>query len=133
MWPPWWSSASNRAGRKEWWTASPRPANRFPGFAIEGNGDIATIAAASRQAKDYVHWASEKQREEAAISELWVSVKCGESDTTSGLASNPTVGNVIDKLEALGATTCFGETSELTGAEKVCATGPPHRRPPPNS
>lgn len=92
------------------------------GFAIEGHGDIATIAAASRQAKDYVHWASEKTREEAPINELWVSVKCGESDTTSGLASNPTVGNFIDKLDALGATTCFGETSELTGAEKVCAT-----------
>jgi (2R)-sulfolactate sulfo-lyase subunit beta len=92
------------------------------GFSIEGNGDIATIAAASRQAKDFVHWASEKRREEAAINELWVSVKCGESDTTSGLASNPTVGNVIDKLDALGATTCFGETSELTGAEQVCAT-----------
>jgi (2R)-sulfolactate sulfo-lyase subunit beta len=47
-------------------------------------------------------------------------VKCGESDTTSGLASNPTVGNAIDKLDPLGATTCFGETSELTGAEEEC-------------
>ncbi|MCK5275574.1 MAG: UxaA family hydrolase, partial [Alphaproteobacteria bacterium] len=55
-------------------------------------------------------------------SELWVSVKCGESDTTSGLASNPTVGNVIDKIDPLGAYTCFGETSELTGAEMMCKT-----------
>ncbi len=92
------------------------------GFAIEQNGDIATIAAASRQAKEYVQWASELTREECDISELWVSVKCGESDTTSGLASNPTVGNFIDKMDAWGATTCFGETSELTGAEQVCAT-----------
>ncbi|PKU25178.1 UxaA family hydrolase [Telmatospirillum siberiense] len=92
------------------------------GFSIEGHGDIATIAAASYRAKEYVHWASEKIREEAPISDLWVSVKCGESDTTSGLASNPTVGNFVDKLDALGATTCFGETSELTGAEQVCAT-----------
>lgn len=92
------------------------------GFAIEGNGDIATIAAASRAAKDFVHWASEKRREQADISELWVSVKCGESDTTSGLASNPTVGDFIDKVDAWGATTCFGETSELTGAEKVAAS-----------
>ncbi|MBC7953790.1 MAG: UxaA family hydrolase [Rhodospirillaceae bacterium] len=91
------------------------------GFSIEGNGDIATIAAASRAAKDFVHWASETRREETHIRELWVSVKCGESDTTSGLASNPTVGNFIDKADAWGATTCFGETSELTGAEKVCA------------
>jgi len=92
------------------------------GFAIEGNGDISTIAAASRAAKDFVHWASELVRSEADIRDLWVSVKCGESDTTSGLASNPTVGDFIDKVDALGATTCFGETSELTGAEAVCAT-----------
>lgn len=92
------------------------------GFAIEGNGDIATIANASRAAKDFVHWASEKRREQTDIAELWVSVKCGESDTTSGLASNPTVGNFIDKVDALGATTCFGETSELTGAEQVAAS-----------
>ena len=56
------------------------------------------------------------------LSDLWISVKCGESDTTSGLAANPTVGNLMDKLEPLGVHLCFGETSELTGAEKVCAT-----------
>jgi (2R)-sulfolactate sulfo-lyase subunit beta len=92
------------------------------GFSIEGNGDISTIASASRAAKDFVHWASERRREQTDIAELWVSVKCGESDTTSGLASNPTVGNFVDKLDALGAYSCFGETSELTGAEQVCAT-----------
>ncbi|MDH3236150.1 MAG: UxaA family hydrolase [Alphaproteobacteria bacterium] len=91
------------------------------GFAIERNGDHRTIEMASRKAKELVQWASEKQREEADISELWVSVKCGESDTTSGLASNPTVGNVIDKIDPLGAYTCFGETSEITGAEMICA------------
>ena len=92
------------------------------GFSIEGNGDISTIAAASRKAREFVQWASEKQRELCTIQELFVSTKCGESDTTSGLASCPTVGNLIDKLDPLGATTCFGETSELTGAEMVCAS-----------
>jgi len=91
------------------------------GFSIEGNGDISTIASASRKAREFVQWASEKQRELCTIQELFVSTKCGESDTTSGLASCPTVGNLIDKLDPLGATTCFGETSELTGAEVVCA------------
>jgi (2R)-sulfolactate sulfo-lyase subunit beta len=92
------------------------------GFAIEGNGDITTIANASRKAREFVQWASEKQRETCFIEELFVSTKCGESDTTSGLGSCPTVGNLIDKLDPLGATTCFGETSELTGAEVVCAS-----------
>ncbi len=92
------------------------------GFSIEGNGDISTIAAASRKAREFVQWASEKQRELCHVKELFVSTKCGESDTTSGLASCPTVGNLIDKIDPLGATTCFGETSELTGAEAVCAS-----------
>jgi len=92
------------------------------GFAIEENGDISTIAAASRKAREFMQWASERRRERCAIEELFVSVKCGESDTTSGLGSCPTVGNLIDKLDPLGVTTCFGETSELTGAETVCAS-----------
>jgi (2R)-sulfolactate sulfo-lyase subunit beta len=91
------------------------------GFAIEGKGDLQTIADASRTAAKFLRDASEKQREKCELEELWVSTKCGESDTTSGLASCPTVGNLIDKLDPLGATTCFGETTELTGAEMVCA------------
>lgn len=92
------------------------------GFSIEGNGDITTIANASRKAREFAQWASEKQREVCSIQDLFVSTKCGESDTTSGLGSCPTVGNLIDKLDPLHATTCFGETSELTGAEVVCAS-----------
>ncbi|GAB4191644.1 MAG: UxaA family hydrolase [Thalassobaculales bacterium] len=92
------------------------------GFAIERNGEIKCVADASRKAQAFVQWATEQKRGEFDISELWISCKCGESDTTSGLASNPTVGNLIDKLDPLGVTTCFGETSELTGAEAVCAT-----------
>ncbi len=52
------------------------------GFAIEQHGDIDTIAAASRTAKDFLQTASELSREKCPISDLWVSHKCGESDTT---------------------------------------------------
>jgi (2R)-sulfolactate sulfo-lyase subunit beta len=90
------------------------------GFSIERFGEFKTVEMASWKAKEYVHWASELRREECDLKEIWVSVKCGESDTTSGLASNPTVGNAIEKLVAMGATTSFGETSEITGAEMVC-------------
>jgi (2R)-sulfolactate sulfo-lyase subunit beta len=90
------------------------------GFSIERDGDINTVAKASRQAMEYVQWTSELQRSECSLDELYVSTKCGESDTTSGLASNPTVGNVFDKLNEMGATTCFGETSEIMGAELIC-------------
>lgn len=90
------------------------------GFSIERYGDLKTIERASRKAKEYIHWASELQRTECSFDELYVSTKCGESDTTSGLASNPTVGNVFDKLNDMEAVTCFGETSEIMGAEHVC-------------
>jgi (2R)-sulfolactate sulfo-lyase subunit beta len=91
------------------------------GFAIERRGDLQTIADASRRAQQFLQASSEKRRERCSIEDLFISTKCGESDTTSGLASCPTVGNLIDKLDPLKATTCFGETSELTGAEKACA------------
>src|ERR1700716_1844204 len=90
-------------------------------FGIELHGDHDTIMRASKVAKEYVQWASELQRVECPISDLWVSTKCGESDTTSGCGSNPTVGNAFDKLEPLGVTMVFGETTEITGGEKIVA------------
>ncbi len=89
------------------------------GFSIEGKGDIRTASEASYKAKEFVQWASELPRTECKLSELYISVKCGESDTTTGLSSCPTVGNVIDKHCAAGGMASFGETSELTGAEHI--------------
>jgi len=91
------------------------------GFAIEKHGDLATICAASRAAKEFVQAAGEIQRQECKVDELWVSCKCGESDTTSGLATNPTVGDAFDKLNDAGCTLLFGETTELTGGENLVA------------
>ncbi|MDM8556226.1 UxaA family hydrolase [Desulfococcaceae bacterium HSG7] len=90
------------------------------GFSIERHGEFKTVEMASWKAKEYMHWASERTREECDLNEIWVSTKCGESDTTSGLASNPTVGNAFEKLVEMGATCSFGETSEVTGAEMIC-------------
>jgi (2R)-sulfolactate sulfo-lyase subunit beta len=89
------------------------------GFAIERHGDLRTIEVASRKAKEYVHWASEQTRSECTLKDLTLSTKCGESDTTSGLASNPAIGNVVDKIVPMGTTFMFGETSEITGAEDI--------------
>ena len=91
------------------------------GYGIEGHGDHDTILRASKSAREFVQWASEKQREVCPISELWVSTKCGESDTTSGCGANPTVGNAFDKLYETGNTLVFGETSEITGGEQIVA------------
>ncbi len=90
-------------------------------FGIEGHGDAETIRRASKTAKDYVQWASELPREERPLKDLWVSTKCGESDTTSGIGANPCVGNAFDKLYEHGVTLVFGETTELTGGEQLVA------------
>jgi len=91
------------------------------GFGIELHGDHDTIMRASKAAREYVQHASELARVECKLSDLWVSCKCGESDTTSGCGSNPTVGNAFDKLYAAGCTLVFGETTELTGGEQIVA------------
>jgi (2R)-sulfolactate sulfo-lyase subunit beta len=91
------------------------------GFAIEHNGDHATIMHASKKAKEFVHYATALHRTEAPLKDLWVSTKCGESDTTSGCGANPAVGNAFDKLYPHGTTLVFGETTELTGGEHLVA------------
>lgn len=90
-------------------------------FSIERYGDLKTIYKAANKAKEFVQDATEIQREPIEIRELIVSAKCGESDTTLGLASNPTIGRVLERMLAEGATAIFGETSEVTGAEDLLA------------
>ncbi len=89
------------------------------GFSIERAGDLKTIEAASRKAKEFVQYATELPREPFTVKQLTMSTKCGESDTTSGLAANPTVGRVFERLADAGATLIFGETTEVTGGEDI--------------
>ncbi len=91
------------------------------GFSIEGKGDFETVRQASWKAKELVQDASERRREPVDLGELVVSIKCGESDTTTGLGSCPTVGVAVDDLVDAGANVYFGETPELTGGEHLVA------------
>ncbi len=59
------------------------------------------------------------EREEFDDSFLVVGTKCGASDATSGLASNPAVGTTFDLVIDNGGTCVFGETTEFLGAEHV--------------
>jgi (2R)-sulfolactate sulfo-lyase subunit beta len=90
-------------------------------FSIEGSGDLETVRRASWKAREFVQWASELRRETVELKDLTVSIKCGESDTTTGLGSCPTVGTAVDLLVDEGASVFFGETSELTGGEHLIA------------
>lgn len=90
-------------------------------FHIEGTGDLKTIQKAARATMTLLQNASELQREEIPMTDLVISSKCGESDTTSGLGSNPTLGKVAERVTDSGGTYMFGETSELTGGEDIVA------------
>ncbi len=91
------------------------------GFSIERHGDLETIHKVARKAQHLFQEASEQRREEIELGEIWLSIKCGESDTTTGLASCPTTAQVVDPVVEAGGTVFFGETSELTGGEHLVA------------
>ncbi len=86
---------------------------------IVHQGDHKAIERGARIAQKMVSTVSEYMREPFPLSDLVVSIKCGASDTTSGIASNPAVGWAVDRIIDEGGTVIFGETSELAGAEHI--------------
>lgn len=87
----------------------------------EEGGTLKTIAKAQSLAKKMIGEAALVKREEFPLSELILGTNCGGSDTTSGIAANPTIGEVSDKLVAMGGTSVLCETTEFIGAEHILA------------
>ena len=87
----------------------------------EEGGTITTIEKATKAATLMVQEASLQQRELCDLSSLLMGIECGGSDASSGIASNPVVGEVSDKLVDLGASTMMSETIEFIGGEHVLA------------
>lgn len=75
------------------------------------------IRVAAELARD----ASRLRREDAPLSSLFLAVECGHSDATSGLASNPVAGRIVDRVIDAGGRAVFGETIEWLGAEHLLA------------
>lgn len=90
-------------------------------IAIEGRGDLKVIEEASRYAKQFLHDASENVREPVDRSDILLTTKDGESDTTTGLGSCRVTAYLVDRWVDDGGTMIFGETSELTGGEHLIA------------
>ena len=88
----------------------------------EEGGTLKTIEKATRAARDMAAEAGLQQKELFDISELFMGIECGGSDATSGLASNPAVGELSDRLVDLGATTMMSESIEWIGGEHVVAS-----------
>lgn len=74
-----------------------------------------------RVARQIVRDASRARRELVDDSNLSIAVKCGRSDTTSGVAGNPVMGYLFDRVVDAGGTALFGETTEIIGAEHILA------------
>jgi len=84
-------------------------------------GASAALTEGSRLARRMVTDASRMHPEEVDDSNLMIGVKCGASDTTSGLAANPSIGAACDILIEKGGSCIFGETPEMMGAEHILA------------
>lgn len=87
----------------------------------EEGGTLKTIEKATRAARIMAAEAGMQQKEPCDISELLLGIECGGSDATSGIASNPAVGNLSDRLVDLGASTIMSESIEWIGGEHVLA------------
>lgn len=85
----------------------------------ELGGTSRSIQVGMDEAQKLIREISGLQREEVDISRFVMGIKCGASDTTSGIASNPVIGYVADKVVDLGGTVIFGETTEFIGAEHI--------------
>ncbi|MCL4534668.1 MAG: UxaA family hydrolase [Bacteroidetes bacterium] len=87
-------------------------------IAKEG-GTLDALKMGIKIARAMVVGASRQRRVPCDDGLLALGVKCGISDPTSGIAGNPVVGYVYDKLVAAGGTAMFGETTEIIGAEHI--------------
>jgi altronate dehydratase large subunit len=91
--------------------------------SIQGEGGTPRATVKGRElAAGFADRLHEDEREWCDIESLVLSLKCGGSDYTSGLAANPALGRVADRLHQLGAATVLGEIAEIMGAEHLLAS-----------
>ena len=91
---------------------------------IDASKEASTLRALEKGiqlAREMVLEASQLRRQPFGLDHLAVGVKCGHSDTTSGIAGNPVIGNLFDRIVGAGGTAFFGENTEIIGAEHVLA------------
>jgi altronate dehydratase large subunit len=94
------------------------------GIQPEG-GTIRTIEKGSRIARELAQGLENESRQPCDVTDLILSLKCGGSDYSSGLGSNPVLGRVTDRLVTLGGSAVMGEVAEIMGAEHLLAARAP--------
>ncbi len=112
-------TVNHRMLREKIQSLTSKPVVSF-GIQEEG-GTLKTIEKAVRAARELASEAGMVQKEECDLSEIIMGIECGGSDATSGIASNPAVGNLSDRMVDLGSTTMMSESIEWIGGEHVLA------------
>jgi len=87
----------------------------------EEGGTSSTIEKGVKIVKEFARNELSKAPTECDISELTVAVKCGGTDATSGLAANPAVGVMSDRVVENGGSVILSELNELLGTEDMLA------------
>ena len=85
-------------------------------------GTIRLIEKAVRMAQQMAAEASMQQKVPVSIKDIILATECGGSDPTSGLAANPVMGSLSDRLVSEGSTVILSETPEFIGAEMILAS-----------
>ncbi len=96
-----------------------KPVEKIGIYDLKGSTNA--IEEGVKIAKKLVDYANESERTPASIEDLTIGIKCGASDTTSGLAANPAVGVATDIMIDAGSSVVFGEVTEFIGAEHILA------------
>ncbi len=99
-----------------------RSGKRVETLVIQELGGAAqSVARGQLLAQELVAAASSEVRVPCSAEDIVLGLKCGSSDTTSGLFTNPAVGVASDLLVAAGGTSVLGEVTEFIGAEHILA------------
>jgi|ECHhosMinimDraft_1075155.scaffolds.fasta_scaffold08634_2 Altronate dehydratase len=98
-----------------------RTKKRIESVTVLELGTIDAVRVGTKLALELSSESSEVTREPMDFADLTVGVKCGSSDATSGIASNPAVGVAVDKIVNHGGKAIFSETTEVLGAEHILA------------
>lgn len=99
--------------------ATGKPVAKF--VIQEEGGPTKTVEKAVAVGKKFAAILAQQQRVPCPLSALMVGTKCGGTDATSGLASNPAIGNMVDRLVDAGGSAILSELNELLGTEKFLA------------
>ncbi|MBW2057162.1 MAG: UxaA family hydrolase [Deltaproteobacteria bacterium] len=88
---------------------------------LDDEGLLAALPKGAKILERMLQEASQIKRVPCTMEQLTLGLKCGLSDTTSGIASNPATGVAADRVVDSGGTVIFTETPELIGAEHIVA------------